>query len=427
MKNLKKIILILIAIVSTIIPLRLVANDAYVDSNSSITVYSNDEEDVELANDIRKAVQDIKDEIMSVTEDEDSYNNSEEDSENTIDSKFEKPYLGVYTSSITLDKAKELGYHSRYYGVLITGTSNNSPARLFRLVNNDILMSINDTQILNDKHLSQLIESYYVGDVVTLELFRDGKVITMDVELGSRNKKYTKNGESTTPEPSKSVKTKHSTGFGGGTWMPIWYQLDMDDINGLITNMHFSPLDDEGIFLSGGGGKITIGKGYFLGLMGADYSINRKTNVLVGPEEKNVIRRMSYKNNFWGFSLDKRYAISSKIIFSPGFMIGGASQRLSFSQTDGDYDWGNLNNDMNNNYNSYASFKKTYIAIQPRAEIMYRLLSWLAIRGEVGYLYGYSLHQDWKTTLTGDTYETKNSPNTPYKGLTFSIGPWFGF
>ncbi len=425
----KKVIIILVAIVSIVIPIKMSAINLDFSEDFRVTRYYDNEEAEDVTGEIKKAIQDIREEILGNMDKSGSsvIHISTKSSDDSGSSKFEKPYLGVYTSNITLDKAKELEYTSRYYGVLITGTGSNSPARLYRIVNNDILMSINGTKIQNDKHLSQVIESYFVGDIVTLELFRDGKVLTMDVELGSRNRRYTQSGELVVQESKKAEKKKSSVGYGGGTWMPIWFALNMDDVNGLIDSLNFNTLDKDGIFMTGGGGKIGVGKGYFLGLTAAGYDINRKTSVKVGEEEVNVIRRMSYRNKFWGFTLDKRYALGSKIIFSPGFLIGGASQNLSISQTDGDYDWSNLNQNMNNNYNSYASFSKSYILVQPRVELMYRLLSWLSLRAEGGYLYGYSLHQDWRTTLTGDTFETKNSPNTEYKGYSLSIGPWFGF
>lgn len=431
MKGFEKIIVTLIVVASLFLPVKL-SSTAQSNNSGRLIVLSSSEEQDDFVKDIRDAIEEAKSEISKALESGDNAVHirlSNRHSDDSLDLKLERPYLGVYTSNLTLSKARELGYTNRYYGVLITGTGANSPARLYRIMTDDILMSINDTKISDDTHLTRVLGTYYVNDVVTLELFRDGKIIKMDVELGSRNRRYTRSGSTIVQEEAKVQKKKHSVGYLGGSWIPMWLALDMEDVNELLTRMEFKKLDENGIFLNGGGGKIAVGKGYFLGLMGAGYSIDRKANVVVsdGDQNVNVIRRMKYDNSFWGFTLDKRFALSSKLIFSTGVLIGGANQSLEIGQTDGDYDWTNLHNQMNNNFNSYASFKKSYIAVQPRAEVMYRLLSWLSLRAEGGYMYGYSYHQDWKTELCGDVFQTVNSPNTPYQGYSFSVGPWFGF
>jgi hypothetical protein len=59
---------------------------------------------------------------------------------------------------------------------------------------------------------------------------------------------------------------------------------------------------------------------------------------------------------------------------------------------------------------------------------MYRVLSWLGLRAEVGYTYGYSLTKDWRVRgLAGESFEVSGSPDTPFQGMTATIGPWFGF
>jgi hypothetical protein len=43
-------------------------------------------------------------------------------------------------------------------------------------------------------------------------------------------------------------------------------------------------------------------------------------------------------------------------------------------------------------------------------------------------MYGVNLREDWRVIGMGEEqYEVVDSPNTKYEGITFSIGPWFGF
>lgn len=432
MKALKKTLILIVAVSAIVFPIRLKAETEINNKNVRVINLSSDDGksnlSVEISEALSEALDEVKSEVAEARKEDPSIISIRLSSDQPNDSRFERPYLGIYTSNITLPKARELNYTSYHHGILITGTGNNSPARLYRLLSNDILMSVNGIRVMDDDHLKKVLDSFYVGDIVRLEIFRDGKIQTMEVELGSRNRRYTRDGETlTVTEEVKKEKKKHSVGYGGGTWMPIWFSLDMEDINSLVSKMGFSELDDKGLLFTGGGGKGHIGNGYFIGGMGAGYSIQRKVNVIIPDENKAVIRRMSYTNGFGGVTLDKRYALSSKIIVSPGFMLGAGSHKISIAQTDGDYDWEQIDSQLSNKFNAYASFSKSYIVVQPRVEVMFRLLSWLGLRAEAGYMYGYSFYNGWKTELADDIFETKNSPKTSYEGLTISIGPWFGF
>ncbi|MFA7543798.1 MAG: hypothetical protein WCY84_05425, partial [Candidatus Cloacimonadaceae bacterium] len=65
---------------------------------------------------------------------------------------------------------------------------------------------------------------------------------------------------------------------------------------------------------------------------------------------------------------------------------------------------------------------------QPKAELLVRLTPWLGLRAEGGYVYGVNLRENWRAIGMGDEqYDIKNSPNTDHKGISFSVGPWFGF
>ena len=342
------------------------------------------------------------------------------------------PFLGIHTQNLTISKASELGYEEDF-GILITGTVPNSPARLSRIVPNDILMTIEGIRVSTSDQIFDALARYFIGDQVTLEIFRDREVVEIEVELGDRR------AESTTINTNVNLtkRKRHSVGYGGGSWYPIWFHgFDVSDMNQILGQFGFAEYEDDklksggipsdGVLFQGGGGKGNVGGGWFLGGMGAGYNTEGKRHIMI-DEDVPVLRRYEYSAHFWGVSLDKRFAITDKFLISPGFMIGGAGHRLTLSQVSGDFDWENYENQVSSSYNVHDSLKKGYIMVQPRVEMLFMMLDWLGLRGEVGYLYGYSTYNGWKNEIAGDVFEVPNSPNTPFEGWTFSVGPWFGF
>jgi hypothetical protein len=219
-------------------------------------------------------------------------------------------------------------------------------------------------------------------------------------------------------------------GYGGGGYMPIWFVPDFSDLNTVITDLGFAELPDYGVLLHGGGGKGPVGNGWFIGGMGAGYSMDRKIqytiNEITNPEE--VIRRMQFKTSFGGVTFDKRLKLSEKFMSGVGFLIGGGGKVLEVSQSSGVYDWDTIGTDFSSGDNGYFRLKKRYLVFQPKAMLHYRLTPWLSLRGELGYYMGFSFKNGWEVEIADDTFDVLESPDSNfYDGLTFSIGPWFGF
>ena len=263
-------------------------------------------------------------------------------------SESNKAYMGVYSENMDFNKARELHYN-KMYGILITGIVPNSAAHYYRLRSDDILMEINGEKVLNSKKFSSILSSYFAGEKIDLKIFRNGKEITIPFILGTKNQTITSSGKVIMEKKNSTDKKKKlSVGYGGGSWIPVWFMPDFTDVNAIITNVGFSELRDNGIFLNGGGGKGFVGKGWFLGGMGAGYSIDRKKGMILNqnqPDEISVTRRMQFSIGYGGVTLDKRLAISKNIITSLGFMLGWGNTELQIAQTDGNYDWNSIGND----------------------------------------------------------------------------------
>ncbi|MCF7858168.1 MAG: PDZ domain-containing protein [Candidatus Cloacimonetes bacterium] len=336
------------------------------------------------------------------------------------------PKMGLYFSDMDFEDAYQKHY-PYCYGVYVAGVTQNGPSYKAGIVAGDIIMEFDGKITRFEKHLVTLIKSKNIGDEVKVKIFRDEEIVYANVKLdsltpASSSFTITKDGKVT-----KAAK-KLSVGHGGGGWIPVWY-IDNDklrDLNYLLAEYGFNELDESGMLMHGGGGHGNIGKGWFLGGMGAGYSIDKKKGYQTASGES-VTRRMSYSNTFGGVTLDKRIAFSSNLISSLGFMLGWGGHNLQISQTDGNYNWDSMNDDMDSAENNAVELEKNYILFQPKAALMLRILDWLSIRAEGGLMLSHSYTKGWDAVSCEDNFQIDNSPETSYQGYTISIGPWFGF
>jgi len=343
------------------------------------------------------------------------------------DHRNDSPYMGVVTDDLTLTQATDLGYN-KFYGVLITRVVPNSPARAHKLLPDDIIMEINGHRVANKRIFSNIVDSYNIGDTVKMKIFRNRQEMEMNFTFGSRH-------DSVEVDPATATvtsrKPKIDLGSVEGGWIPVWYMPDIDDINDLISRLGFAEIDDKGQLLHGGGGRLNIGKGLFLGGMGAGYSLDRRiahTIASDNPElSQDVIRRLRYRVSYGGITIDQRFALSRKFFTGFGAMLGWGKTTVEVSQNHGSYNWYNLHEDIDSSSNNYLHLSRSYIFLQPKAELMYKITDWLGIRGEAGYIVSYSPHSGWNIDDSGDIYQVTDSPDTSFNSLTLTVGPWFSF
>lgn len=332
-------------------------------------------------------------------------------------------YFGLYIEDLTFPKAQELNYQG-FTGVLVTGVVQDSPAWHFRLREDDIILKINNQDVTNYATFEKIRKSLRAGDQISIAFFRAGKTESMDMTVGSRHK----DGVQVT-EPKIARKKKLSSGYGGGTWIPMWIDLDMTDINEIVAdpNLGFNKFREDGLLQQGIGGKFNIGRGYFLGGQITTFEDTKKIRNN-NPNVDGYQIYMRYENMMGGVTMDKRIPLTKNLITSIGVMLGGSSHEMEFINTDSNYNWADLPETVTGSNNTHFLLNKSFLTVQPRAEVMYRLLSWMGLRAEVGYAYGYSLTRDWRVRgLAGETFEVSGSPDTSFQGMTVTIGPWFGF
>lgn len=380
---------------------------------------------------ITKEIGDSEDaeDIAEAKEDAEDLKEDAEDAKEDAAETSDDAYMGLYTEDMSFADARRLNYNNNY-GVLITGVVKNSPAQEYHLMKNDIIMELGGERVTDKDGFTSLVDMHNPSDKVQIKIFRNGTEKEIEFVFGNRSKPHT--SVFVDGDASKGIEKekKHiSVGYGGGSWIPMYLTLNMDDINEMMDSLSFSEFNDNGMIVHGGGGKIGVGKGFFIGGMGAGYSYDRKTGVDVNVSgvNKHIIRRAQYSIGFGGATLDKRFGITKNLTLSTGFMIGGGSQSLKISQTDGNYTWSNLNTELEKPYNNYVELKKGYLVFQPRVEVMYHFLSWLALRAEGGYLLTYNPYKGWRSVNMEENYEVPTSPDTRMECYTISVGPWFGF
>ncbi|MDZ4182123.1 MAG: PDZ domain-containing protein [Candidatus Cloacimonadaceae bacterium] len=328
------------------------------------------------------------------------------------------PYFGIFVEDMTFPIAQRLGY-DQTYGILITGVVPSSPAWEVRLQEDDVITEINGKQIINKEEFDKIRKTLRAGDTINLKYWREGTVTEIPILLGSREKPGS-------TEDVKSKPKKLSPGYGGGTWIPMWFDQDMTDVNKLMTDLGFRPYNDRGILMQGFGGKGNIGKGFFLGGQIVSFEDKKKITDNTDPADPYQLW-MKYNLSVLGFTVDKRIPITRGLVTSVGVVLGGGTQEIEIIRNKDLYQWPTSPADISQgNYN--AKLHRGYLMVQPRAEVLVRLLSWFGLRAEGGYTYGYAPYKGWRMVgMNDDMIEIQNSPETKLEGYNITIGPWFGF
>ncbi len=102
----------------------------------------------------------------------------------------EHPFLGIKMTDLSPTKRQELNQQKNLNiqqktGVVIEGVMENSPAEESGLLPGDVIQKINGKPVNIAALVQKLVESSTVGDILAIEVNRNGKVQTLKVESGS--------------------------------------------------------------------------------------------------------------------------------------------------------------------------------------------------------------------------------------------------
>lgn len=329
-----------------------------------------------------------------------------------------KVYFGIFTQNLTWDIADEMGYNNTD-GVLITGVVDDSPASEHGLREGDIITHINGSLLKGQDDFDQIRSQLMPGDEIMLTIWREGDQFDMNMVMQPRP------GKTVTKIEKKIVKKSGASAYSGGSYVPMWFTPEVDDVNAMLGHLGFDKLNEDGLFMQGMAGRGPVGKNFFIGGMLVTYSDSYTVQNTLDASYHDYIK---YDITFGGVTLEKAIPLGRKVNLGVGVMLGGGGHAIELIHSNADYTWPENDSTFFNTGNYQATIQRNYLAVQPKAEILISLLPWLGIRAEAGYAYGYAPKKGWRVKGMGeDTFAISGSPNTPFQGLTLSIGPWFSF
>jgi len=97
-----------------------------------------------------------------------------------------RPYIGITYQSVTPDISMAYRLPVQW-GIYTTRVASDSPASQAGLQAGDIITAINGTAIDGDHSYLNMLYNYKPGDTVSLEIYRDGQTLQLEVTLGESN------------------------------------------------------------------------------------------------------------------------------------------------------------------------------------------------------------------------------------------------
>ena len=94
-------------------------------------------------------------------------------------------WLGVQMAEVSLDQAKTLGLLP-VKGVVVRSVLPDQPAARGGILTQDIILSVNDTQVDSPRDVLRMIGGLEAGKVVRLMILRKGKTLQISVPLGTK-------------------------------------------------------------------------------------------------------------------------------------------------------------------------------------------------------------------------------------------------
>ena len=328
-----------------------------------------------------------------------------------------KPRFGLYLEDIDFEDAYEMHYPENY-GVLIDGVVGGGSADGAGLREGDIIMEFDGEKVRYEDHLLRMRNSKRIGDTVQMKFFRDEKVMTTNLIFYPPKEDGSESGD--VPD---EIGKRLSPGYGGGGFEPILIDFDFNGINSFLKVNEFDPIDGGLVFSWGGGGAGNVGKGWFIGGMGAGFE--RRQQVAIKNASGEVVAWKAYRleSGFGGVTLQKKIPLfTDRFVLDAGIMLGGGGTTLIVSQTDGDVTWGS---DIETKKSYSVRFEKGYFVYRPSVGLLVRIKNWVGIHGSVGYLGTYADDAKW-TEKPFDFTVGGISPAVP-SGLSFTLGFWFGY
>jgi len=96
--------------------------------------------------------------------------------------KVHRPFLGISMQPYELDLAKAMGGPEK--GALVQGLTAGGPAEKAGIRRGDVITKVDGKPIANSREVQRQVLTHRVGDAVALEVWRDGKLVTIAAKAG---------------------------------------------------------------------------------------------------------------------------------------------------------------------------------------------------------------------------------------------------
>ena len=143
--------------------------------------------------------------------------------------KVNRGWLGVVVQEVTPDLAQSLGMNIPQ-GALVTRVMRDSPAAQSGLQPGDVILAFNGEVLRNSADLPPLVGASEPGQTVNLRLLRNGKIVTLTVELGSLSQFGSEGRQFHESEPSASKSVSSSAGVSDRRFESTWLGMHATDI-----------------------------------------------------------------------------------------------------------------------------------------------------------------------------------------------------
>ncbi len=190
-----------------------------------------------------------------------------------------KPKFDLYLSDIDFQDAYEKHYPYNY-GVLVTGIIKGGNSDRAGIMEGDVIMEFDGEKVRFEDHLISMRNSKNIGDTIEIKVFRNEKVVTTQLTFNPPVREE-KAGE------FFKGKGKLSPGYGGGGFEPIFVDWDLSRLNDFLVLNGFEEVSNRMVVAWGGGGAGNVGKGWFIGGMGAGFETHDQATI------NNVTKNMS--------------------------------------------------------------------------------------------------------------------------------------
>jgi hypothetical protein len=163
----------------------------------------------------------------------------------------------------------------------------------------------------------------------------------------------------------------------------------------------------------GGEGYAQFGR-FRIGGMGWGNQIESRSSL------SDTVRYVTYDYGFGGLTLEYVVLRSRRADLSLGTMLGGGGSEIRLAKarkTDITWDEAAALEDYRE-----VAVSASGLAGMPMARFKLRLLNWLSLQGQAGYLYCRA--DDWRFREEEDLF---NAPRLDASGWVFALGPHFGF